>query len=81
MSEQTGKSIHELFADRDLITAALNRGAREALMRHARDGHPVATWRDGKVVWVPAEELLAQFPDDAPPRNGAPPKNDQPGAC
>jgi hypothetical protein len=77
MSEQSGKSIHELFADRDLITAAINRGVREALLKHARDGQTVATWRDGKVVWVPAEELLAQFPDAGPP-NGLPP-NDQPG--
>lgn len=80
MNQSTNRSIHELLADRDLIQAALNRAAREALQRHARDGQPIAVWRDGKVVWVPAEELLAKFPEDAPSANGAAPPNGQPEA-
>jgi hypothetical protein len=79
MSEPAAKSIQELFADRDLITAALTRGAREALLRHARDGRSVPTWRDGKVVWVPAEELLALFPEANTGLNGTSSQQKQPG--
>jgi hypothetical protein len=31
---------------------------REAIEEHAREGLPMHVWRDGKVVAVPAEELL-----------------------
>ena len=79
MSEPAAKSIPELFADRDLITAAIARGVREALARHARDGRPVATWRDGKVVWVPAEELLALFPEGDAGSDGTDGQQKQPG--
>jgi hypothetical protein len=30
-------------------------------LQHARAGNPVATMRDGKVVWIPPEEIFAQF--------------------
>jgi len=44
------------------ITAALQQAVREALWQHKRDGLPVAIWRDGRVVWVPPEEIPG--PDD-----------------
>jgi hypothetical protein len=31
---------------------------RKAIEEHTRDGLPMYVWRDGKVVAVPAEELL-----------------------
>jgi hypothetical protein len=54
-----GAGIGELLADRPLILAAINRGVREALLRHAQAGNPVATWKDGKVVWIQPAEVLA----------------------
>jgi hypothetical protein len=56
-------SIPELLADHALITAAVNRGVREALLTHARAGNPVSTWRDGKVVWLQPAEVFALFPE------------------
>ena len=41
------------------ITAAIQRAVREAVINHARLGHSVPEWRDGKVVWVSPEEILA----------------------
>jgi hypothetical protein len=58
----------ELLADTTVITAALQRAVREAVLQHARAGFPVSTMRDGKVVWIPPEEILARFAD--PPANG-----------
>jgi hypothetical protein len=72
-----GKSLAELFADPAFITAAITRGVRRAVVEHARAGRSVATWRDGKVVLISPEEILARFPDettneDTPATNGKP---------
>jgi hypothetical protein len=65
MTQPLPPSIADRLSDRALIGAALWRGVREALLSHARAGHPVATWRDGKVVWIPPDEILARLA--APP--------------
>jgi hypothetical protein len=64
MKEQPQPSIAELLADHALINDAISRAVREAVLDHARAGQPVATWRDGKVVWIPPEEILTHFADD-----------------
>ena len=71
MNPSRQRSIRELFADDALITGAITRAVREAVLQHARLGHPVATTRDGKVVWLSPEEVLAALAD--PPANGEPP--------
>jgi hypothetical protein len=40
-----------------IIQQALARAIRDALRRHKEAGNPVATWRDGKVEWVRAEDI------------------------
>jgi hypothetical protein len=61
MTEQPLPSIRELLANHELITDAIRRAIREAVLKHARDGNPVATWENGKVVWIPPEEILSRF--------------------
>lgn len=39
------------------IDRALVKAVHEALVVHKRLGHPIATWRHGKVVWIPPEEI------------------------
>jgi hypothetical protein len=58
MSESSNSRLAEKLRDTAAITQAIQRGVREALLMHARAGNPVAGWRDGKVVWVPPEEIL-----------------------
>lgn len=41
------------------VDAAITRGIREAVLNRARLGLPVSTWRDGKVVILSPEEVLA----------------------
>lgn len=61
MFDEPGKDkISLLLADREKISQALARGVREALLKHKQAGNPVATWRDGKVVWIPPEEILIE---------------------
>ncbi|MEQ8974450.1 MAG: hypothetical protein RIE73_29180 [Coleofasciculus sp. C1-SOL-03] len=52
--------ISLLLADRERINQALAKAVQDALLKHKQAGNPVAIWRDGKVVWIPPEEILAE---------------------
>jgi len=39
------------------ILEALREAVREALLRHKQAGNPVVVWRDGRVVWIPPEDI------------------------
>ncbi len=69
MTNGTRRSIAEILADPRILEAAVQRAVRAAVLAHARAGNPVATWRDGKVVWIQPAEILAQF---AAEENGSP---------
>jgi hypothetical protein len=56
----------------DRVELALREAALQAILDHKRTGDPVVIWRDGKVVHVPAEELLKELADAAE-KNGAAP--------
>jgi hypothetical protein len=43
--------------DLDRIERALSAAVRDALQRHKRDGDPVAVWREGRVVRLPADQI------------------------
>ena len=53
-----------LFADGRKIDAALAKAIRQAVLEHKRAGNPIAVWQDGRVVWIPAEEIVIH---DEPP--------------
>jgi hypothetical protein len=61
MNEPPRRSLSELLVDHDLILAAIRRGVREAVLTHAQAGQSVATWENGKVVWIPPEEILLRL--------------------
>jgi len=42
------------------IDQAIEQAAREAALEHARAGRSVPVWENGKVVWKPAAQALAQ---------------------
>ncbi|MGH9381599.1 MAG: hypothetical protein ACRD2Z_13430 [Thermoanaerobaculia bacterium] len=44
------------------ITRALRRAVREALWQHKIAGNPVAVWRNGRVEWIPPEEIPVENP-------------------
>lgn len=48
----------ERVDDLDAILEALRLAVRDALAHHKRAGNPIATWRDGRVVWIPPEEIV-----------------------
>jgi hypothetical protein len=63
MKEAAKDKIDELFADGTAIDQALRRAVREALQRHRQAGFPVSAWREGKIVWIPPEEIPVHEPD------------------
>jgi hypothetical protein len=52
-----GPTPAERAGDLDRIGRALRAAVREALLQHKRDGDPVAVWRDGRVVWIQADDI------------------------
>ena len=51
------RSLNERLMDVGLIESALARAVRDALLRHKQAGNPVAEWREGRVVWLPPDEI------------------------
>ena len=47
---------------------ALKKAVAEAIRDHARTGDPVVIWRNGKVVWVSARQLLRKKSSNKVPR-------------
>ena len=45
-----------------LVTRALGRATREAILRHKKMGCPICVWRNGKVVWIPPEKIRLSKP-------------------
>ena len=37
---------------------AMKKAVAKTIQDHARTGDPIVIWRNGKVVWVPAKQLL-----------------------
>ncbi len=63
MNEDNKLTIDEIFADGTLIDQALKKAGQQAILRHKQAGNPIATWRDGKVVWIPPEEIVVDEED------------------
>lgn len=52
-----------ILQDHDKISGALRRAALQAVQAHKAEGLPLAMWRDGRVVWMSAEEVEAEIGD------------------
>jgi hypothetical protein len=55
----SGPPLSERLRDIGLIQQALARAVRDALQRHKQAGNKVAVWRNGRTVWVEADDLPA----------------------
>lgn len=42
---------------------ALKEAVAEAIADHKRTGDPIAIWKDGKVVRVPADQIVVKEPE------------------
>ena len=56
MATNKQKDIDKIFREGTLIDEAMNAAVRDAVQLHKEKGLPLVVWRDGKVVWITAEE-------------------------
>lgn len=49
--------ITKIINNPEIVTKAIQKGIKEALLKHKQAGHKVSTWRDGKVVWINPEDV------------------------
>jgi len=47
----------ERVQDTARIQESMRLAVQEALAQHKRAGNPVAVWRNGRVEWIPPEEI------------------------
>jgi isoaspartyl peptidase/L-asparaginase-like protein (Ntn-hydrolase superfamily) len=57
MVNANNRDIGRLFREGTTIDAAMNAAVREAVLQHRQKGLPMAVWHDGKVAWIPPEEI------------------------
>jgi hypothetical protein len=69
MAEERKRTLIELLQDNELITAAIGRAVREAVLSHARDGYPIVVSRDGQIVWLQPAEVFALYGVSPPAGN------------
>jgi hypothetical protein len=62
------ETLRQMLAQADAVDAAIRESVREALLMHKRLGNPVASWEDGRVVWIPADQIPV---DDDSPHSGS----------
>ena len=58
-------TLKELFEDGRAIDEALKEAARDARRLHKALGNPMATWKDGQVVWIQPEDIVVDTPAEA----------------
>ena len=56
-SDRSKVDIQAAFREGTRIDDALRRAVRAALRRHKNLGHPIVVEKDGRVVWIPAEQI------------------------
>jgi hypothetical protein len=54
---ESEREDEEFLAEVEAVEAAVQQAVKEALLMHKRAGNPVVGWKNGRVVWVPAEQI------------------------
>ena len=49
--------IGRIMREGTLVDEAIRKAIRDAMLSHKRLGDPVVGWKDGKVVWIPADQI------------------------
>jgi hypothetical protein len=62
MDRQT--QIDNLHAKIPVITEAVRRAVQRAVWEHKQLGYPIYAMKDGKMQWIPPEEIDVEKPED-----------------
>ena len=55
--EHDPETLAKLLTEAKAVEAAIRESVREAALLHKRLGLPMVTWEDGRVVWIPADQI------------------------
>jgi hypothetical protein len=58
------RTIDARFLDHKRIEDAIRRATQRVVWEHKQLGYPICAWRDGRVVWIPPEEIDVEKPRD-----------------
>lgn len=53
-----------LISEAEAVGEAVRRAVRHALLTHERAGNLIASWKDGRVVWIPPDEIKVDDIED-----------------
>ena len=67
MTNSENHDLGAIFKDREKLLNAIKESVQNAVRTRKMLGLSVSTWRDGKVVIVPPEEINVP-PSDSPPQ-------------
>lgn len=59
------KILNQMLRQAKAAEAAIQASVRDTLLEHKRAGLPVVTWQDGRVIWVPADEIVVDEPSQS----------------
>lgn len=51
------ETLAAMQAESEAVLEAIRESVREAVIRHKRLGLPMVSWENGRVVWIPADQL------------------------
>jgi hypothetical protein len=53
--------------DWDAVDEAMRRAVRRAVWEHKQLGYPIYALKDGRMQWIPPNEIDIEKPEDDPP--------------
>jgi predicted ABC-type ATPase len=59
--ERVRREIIRRFSDISILTAAIQKATRDAILDHKKASNPVADWQNGKVVIVQPEDIALDW--------------------
>ena len=57
MSEKKALDIGRIIREGTLVDEAIRKAIRDAMLMHKKLGDPVVGLKNGKVVWIPADQI------------------------
>ena len=57
LSEKKVVDIGRTIREGTLVDEAIRKAIRDAMLSHKWMGDPVVGWKNGKVVWIPADQI------------------------
>lgn len=56
--QKNDDKISQIMGDSEKVREIIQTGINDALLKHKQAGNPVCSLKNGKVVWVDAQDIL-----------------------